>query len=400
MKEGGKMKEKEKYVGNTVREDKKRKGIRASFVTLFLLVALFVVLIATGAIEKMSDTENISQGLAEFAGIETQKSGFPVSFSTNDIIDVKAKGSDLYVLTEKFVTSVNKKGVIGSAQQISYAKPAIKSEGDYAIVFDRLSNKYTLIDKKGRAEQRQDENGSQILDAAVTEKGEVILALSSSSSSSKLHVVDEKGKDVFIWSCGEEYIAAFDKSGDTVYCAALGAYGGEIYTKLYVLNFGEEEPVCEYILQGSACLSLSHISGDKFSVLCNDALYICRAKKEETVSKKITFDEKMLFWSAQAGGNTAVIFEDKESFSEDRLSLFDNDGDIVYSISVGENILDLSLDGKEVFLLYGNGVKAVSAGGKDAGMLSFTGKCTGVVTANKKIYCYSLGGVEKAAVNK
>ena len=394
------MKEKEKYVGNTVRREKKRKGVRVSFVSQLLLVALFVVLIATGAIEKMTDMESISQGLAEFAGIETQKTGFPVSFSTNDIIDVKAKGNDLYVLTEKFVTPVSRKGEIGTAQQIAYAKPAMKSKGDYAIVYDRLSNKYTLIDKKGRVQKRQDENAGQILDAAVTEKGEVILSLSSSSSSRKLHIVDEKGKDVFIWSCGEEYIVSFDKSGDTVYCAALGAYGGEIYTKLYVLEFGEEEPVCEYTLHGSAAVSLRHISGDKFSVLCNDALYICRAKKEEPVAKKITFDAKMLFWSAETEGNTAVIFEDKESFSKDRLSLFDNDGDIVYSVSVDENILDLSLRGKEAFLLYGNGVKAITSGGKDAGMLSFTGKCTGVVTAGKKIYCYSLGGVEKAAVNK
>ncbi len=394
------MKEKEKYVGNTVREERKRKSVRWSFVALLVLVALLIVLTATGTAEKITDNEDLSDGIAGIIGVETEKTGFPVNFSTNDIVDVKAKGNDLYVLTEKFVTPVSKKGVMGTSQQISYAKPAIHSAGDYAVVFDRLSNKYTFIDKKGLAQQRQDENGGQILGAAVTENGEVLLALSSNSSSSKLHIVDKKGEDVLIWSCGEEYIVSVDKSGDTVYCAALGAFGGEIYTKLYVLQLGEEEPVCEYTLHGDACISLRYISGNKFSVLCDNALYICKAKKEETVTKKITFDSKILFFSTQRDGNTALILEDTENFSKDTLSVFDSDGDIVYSVSVDENILDLSLMGGQALLLYENEVKTFSSGGKEKEVLSFTGKCTGVATAGKKIYCYSLGGVEKAAVNK
>ncbi len=394
------MKEKEKYVGNTVREENRRKKVRFSAATLIIFAVLVVILIATGAVEKMADTENISKEFAEFVGIKTEKTGFPVSFSTNDIIDVSAKGSDLYVLTKKFITPVNKKGETGEVQQISYAEPAIKTRGDYAIVFDRLSNKYTLIDKKGNFQQRQDENGSQILDAAVTQKGELMLSLSSNSSSSVLHIVDKKGKDVLIWSCGEEYIVSFDMSGNMIYCAALGAFGGEIYTKLYALKLGQEEPVLEYTLHGSACIALRHISGDKFSVLCDDALYICKAKEEETVTKKVTFDAKMLFFSNDSQGNTAMIFEDTENFSKELLSVFDSDADIVYSVSVDENILDLSLEGKEVSLLYEDGIKTVTSGGKAGRQLYFTGKCTGVVTAGEKIYCYSLGGVEKATDSK
>ena len=181
------MKEKEKLVGNAVRQEKSRKRAKASVATLILLAVLVVILIATGAVEKMSDTENLSKEFAEFLGIETQESGFPVSFSTNDIMDVKTKGDDLYVLTKKFVTPVNKKGQTLQPQQITYAQPALKTNGDYAIVFDRLSNKYILRNKKGEYEQRQDANGSQILDAAVTQKGEVMLSLSSTSSSSILH---------------------------------------------------------------------------------------------------------------------------------------------------------------------------------------------------------------------
>ncbi|MBQ7296087.1 MAG: hypothetical protein IJW86_07855 [Clostridia bacterium] len=390
------MKEKEKYVGNTVREENRRKKVRYSAVTLILLLVLVVVLIATGAVERMTDTENLSKEFAEFIGTEIEQAGFPVSFSTNDIKDVKAKGSELYVLTEKFITPINKKGEIGQAQQITYAEPAIKTNDNYAIVFDRLSNKYTVIDKKGNAQARQDENGSRIFDAVITEKGEVMLSLSSTSSSSILHIMDKKGEDLLIWSCANEYIVSFDMSGDRVYCAAIGAYGGEAYTKLYVLEIGQEEPVCEYTLHGSACIKLRHISSDKFSVLCDDALYICNAKKDETVSKKITFDSKMLFYAADSQGNTAVVFDDKENFAKDLLSVYSTDADVFYSISVDENIIDLSLEGKEVFLLYDDGIKTVTSGGKAGQQLSFTGKCKGVVTAGKKIYCYSLGGVEKA----
>ncbi len=394
------MKEKEKYVGNTVRGEKRRKRIKSAAATLTILIVLFVVLIAVGAVNKRADTENLSEGLKEFIGYEEKATGFPVSFSTNDIIDVKSDSHRLYVLTEKFVTPVSFKGEAGEPLQLSYAQGALHAKEGYCIVFDRLSNKYTFIDKKGKAEERQDKNGNHILNARVTPEGEVMLSLSSNSASSILHITNKKGEDMLIWSCAEEYIVSFDMSGSTVYCGVLGAYGGEIYAKIYVLELGESEPVCEYTIPSSALIEVNHISSKKFSVLTKDALYICDAKKEEVVSEKISFSSELIMYDRDLEGNTAVVLKSKENLTQNLISVFSPDGEALSGFSAEDNIKDISLSGKEVSILYDGFVKRVAAGGKSAQELYFDGRCVGIVTVGKKIYCYSLGGVEKAVADK
>lgn len=391
------MSENEKYVGNGVRGKGKVKKI--GIVAAALLLVFAVALAGFALADKFVGADNVSDSLSQLVG-EDKNSGFPAKFSTNDILDVKAKGNKLYVLTEKFITPLSEKGEIGASEQITYAKPAIYANDSYAIVFDRLSNKYTVIDKKGKYREVQDQSGSQILVATVTDDGKVLLSLGSNFSSSVLHVTDKKGEDILIWSCGDEYIVSFDMSGDRIYCAALGAYGGEIYTKLYVLEIGKEETVCEYTLHGSACLALKHISSDKFSVLCDDGIYVCRAKKEEPVKTKVAFSSKILFYDIDSDGNIAVVFDSNEALSKNLLNVYDSDAKILHSVSVDENMLDLAIEGKQTYLLYDDEISSVTPGGKMGQKLSFTGKCVGLLTSGKKIYCYGLGGVYKAVQAK
>lgn len=387
---------KEKLVGNTVRDQKKRKRLISTVAMLIIFAVLVAILLVTGAVEKMTDTNSISDSLSQFIGIDKKDSGFPVSFSTNDIIDVEAKSKKLCVLTEKFITLVREDGEIDSTKQITYAQPALYANENFAVVFDRLSDKYTLIDKKGNFEQKQDKNGNKILNARVTDKGETLLSLRSDSCASVLHAIDKKGDDLLIWSCTEEYIVTFDMSGDMIYCAALGAFGGEIFTKIYVLKMGEDEPVCEYTLPSTACIELNHISSGKFSLLCDDGIYIFDIKKDDVLTERIIFSSEMIGYDTDTQGNIVVVCNDNDDFSKNLLSIYNSGGKMHYSLSVEDDITDISISGKETFLLYEDGIKTVTSSGKEGQELSYAGRCTGVLTAGNKIYCYSLGGVEKA----
>lgn len=386
--------ENEKYIGNTSNKKKPNKLIKTLAASLVLLLALAIAFFAY--LCNKYDTNSPTNAMAQLIVKGNDTSRFPLEVSSNDIVDVKIKGKELYVLTQKLITAVNKKGVSVSSKQITYAKPAIYSNDNYAVVFDRLSDKYTVIDKNGSFTERQDKNGTQILNAVVTEDGNVLLSLGSTSCASVLHAIDKKGEDLFIWSCGDEYIVSFDMSGDMIYCAALGAYGGEIYTKLYVLDLHESEPLCEYTIHGTACIALKHLSSDKFSVLCDDGIYICRAKKDEVVKNKVSFSSKMLYYNIDDNGNIAIVFDDNDNLSQSLLSVFDSDAKIAYSVSVDSNILDLTNEGKEVYLLYDNGVKTITSSGKPGQDLTYNGKCIGISSSGKNVYCYGLGGVDKA----
>ena len=141
------MAEKVKYVGNTVRNEKIKQNFKRS---LSFALALAIIIIA--ALVGLKIAEKTAVGALDS---EKDSGDYPVSFSTNDIKDVKVMGNNLVVLTKKFVTALDKSGDILWEHSFTYGDSAVFTSDRYAVVFDRLSNKYTVIDKDGKADERK-----------------------------------------------------------------------------------------------------------------------------------------------------------------------------------------------------------------------------------------------------
>ncbi len=384
------MAEKVKYVGNTVRNEKIKQNFKRSLsLTLALLIIIVAALVGLKIAEKTA---------ADAVESEKDSGGYPVSFSTNDIRDVKTMGSNLIVLTKKFVTSLDKNGDILWEHSFTYGDSALFTNDRYAVVFDRLSNKYTVIDKDGKADERKSDISGRIFNAKVTDKGEVMLALKSDSSSSLVALVDKKGEDKFIWSCTQEYAVdlALSDDGKTLFCGSVGASGGEMYTKVYALRVkdGEEK---SYTIPSSSCISINTVSSDRFNVLTTDGLYVFDSSEDEMLINSVPFNSKLIYWTSDSEGNIAVLTDSTGNISENTLRVFDAKAEEKYSLSLEDSIEDIFVKGEETMLLYGDCVIGVKNGKIDRKFF-FANKAVGVVKAGRQVYCYSMGGVEKAKV--
>ena len=384
------MAEKVKYVGNTVRNEKIKQSFKRS---LSFALALAIIIIA--ALVGLKIAEKTAVGALDS---EKDSGDYPVSFSTNDIKDVKVMGNNLLVLTKKFVTALDKSGDILWEHSFTYGDSAVFTSDRYAVVFDRLSNKYTVIDKDGKADERKTDISGQIFNAKVTDKGKVMLALKSDSSSSLVALIDKKGEDKFIWSCTQEYAVdlALSDDGKTLFCGSIGASGGEMYTKVYALRVkdGEEK---SYTLPSSSCISINTVSSDRFNVLTTDGLYVFDSSKDEMLINNVPFNSKLIYWASDSDGNIAALTDNTGNISENTLRVFDAKAEEKYSLSIEDSIEDIFVKGEEALLLYGDSVVAVKDGEIDR-KLFFRNKAVGVVKASRQIYCYSMGGVEKAKV--
>ncbi len=382
------MAEKIKYVGNAVRNEKIKKNFKRS-----LSLALALALIIIAALVGLRIAEKTAVDALEN---EKDTGGYPVSFSTNDIRDVKVMGNNLLVLTKKFVTALDKSGDILWEHSFTYGDSAVFTGERYAVVFDRLSNKYTVIDKDGKAQERKSDISGQIFNAKVTDKGEVMLALKSDSSSSLVALIDKKGEDKLIWSCTQEYALdlALSDDGKTLFCGSIGASGGEMYTKVYALRVkdGEEK---SYTVPSSSCISINTISSDKFNVLTTDGLYIFDSSKDDMLINSVPLNSKLVYWASDSDGNIAVLTDSTGNISENTLRVFDKKAEEKYSLSLEDSIEDIFVNGEEVLLLYGDCVIGIKNGEIDR-KLFFGNKAVGVVKAHRQVYCYSMGGVEKA----
>ena len=382
------MADKIRYVGNAVRKDKEKKNFKR-----FLSLALALLLIIVSAVAGL----NIARKTASDAYDGQQEgTGFPVSFSTNDIRDVRAMGKTMVVLTKKFVTGLSRSGDIVWEQPISYGDPAVFTSESYTVVFDRLSNKYALIDKYGVITERKADISSQIFNAKVTDSGKVLLALKSDSSASLVCLKDKNGEDKLIWSCTQEYVTdlALSSDGKTLFCGSVGASGGEMYTKVYALTVknGAEK---SYTLPSSSYIALNAVSGNKFNLITNKGLYVFDSSKEEMLIGSSLFNSKLIYLSSDAKGNVAAVTDSTGNISQSTLTVYSGKAEAEYSLSLENGIEDIFVDKGEALILYSDYIISVK-NGEIHKKLFFENKAAGVNKIANQVYCYSLGGVEKA----
>lgn len=382
------MAEKEKRVGNAVRRENKVKNLRRSL-SLALVSALIIVAALVGLkIAEKTSADALSSS-------EKQSGSYPVSFSTNDIRDVKPVGKNIVVLTKKFATVLDKGGNIVRELPVSYGDSAVFTNDSYILIFDRLSNKYSLIDKRGNVTERKNNNSSKIYNAVVTENGRLIMSLKSDNSSSLVSVTDKNGEDVFVWSCTQEYIIDIDLSenGKTLFCAGISAEGGEMYTKVYAVNLkkGQEK---SYTLPSQSVIDLRSISSDKFSVTTTEGIYLFDSDKDEMLVNSIQFTSDIICRAEDRKGNTAVVTNNAGDLSQDMLSVYSATAEERFSVAVPDGIMDICVNKDEVYLLYSDRIVGIRKG-KVTDNLTFKNKAVGLCENSGQLYCYSLGGVEK-----
>ena len=382
------MADKIRYVGNAAPKGKENKSFKR-YLSLILALVLIIVSAVAGL--------NIARKTASDA-YEGQKqgNGFPVSFSTNDIRDVRAMGKTIVVLTKKFVTGLDKSGDIVWEHSIAYGDPAVFTSESYTVVFDRLSNKYALIDKYGVVSERKADISTQIFNAKVTDDGKVLLSLKSDSSSSLVCLKDKKGEDKLIWSCTQEYVTdlALSSDGKTLFCGSVGASGGEMYTKVYALTVknGAEK---SYTIPSSSCVGINAISSSKFNLITAEGLYVFDSSKEEMLISTSLFTSKLIYLSSDSDGNIAAVTDSTGNLSHSILTVYTNKAEEEYSLSLENGIEDIFANKDEAVVLYGDYIISVK-NGEIHRKLFFENKAAGVIKVSNQVYCHSLGGVEKA----
>ena len=397
-----------RYVGNAVRKEKNKRNFKHSL-NLTLVSALIIIAILGG----LKIAQKTAPGNSEIAEVEND--GYPVSFSGNDIRDAGVMDKNIIVLTKKFVTALNKKGDTAWQNAITYGDPAVFIGEKYTLAFDRYSNKYAVISSDGKIDTRNADRTTQIFSGRVTDKGEVLLSLKSTSSACLVSVIDKKGNEKFVWSCVDEYIVdmGLSSDGNTLYCAGIGASGGDMYTKVYVINMknkdkdkdkdeNEEEDKKKneeksYTIPSSACVSVNAISGDKFNVITTDGIYVFDCSRDEILTHNVKFISKLLYCSVSDDGHIAVVNDSALNLSENVLTVYSGNAKEKYSMAIQNGVEDIFIYKDEPCVLYSDSVISVGNGKVDK-QLFFDNKAMGVVRSGSKVYCYSLGGVEKAAV--
>lgn len=359
-----------------------------------VLLLVFVAVYFVGALGNLKDALNgEDESVIDSSVIENE--GFPVSFTSNDIITAKSFSSRIFVLTSKLLTSVKSSGEIDFTKAFTFVEPEMTVSEKYGLVYDRASSKYLLFNSKGTVYEGTTEGNRHIITAAVDSKGNCALVTKSDDSACRVYLVNKKGEILYIWSCAEEYVVALDISSDAkeILCGSIGTYNGDILTKIYKLDIESDSTVSSYTVYGSGCVDVSFYGKDKAIVTCLDKRVILDLRTEDGAPIESEYSSEALLADSDGNGYSAVVTNKISSFDSDEITLYDKNNSVIYKTDIPQGVIDVFVNGKKVYCLTDDSVLYLDSKGAINKTVECESKGEGMVISGKNAYYYTAGNL-------
>ncbi len=380
-------KEKERLQKIRAEGKKSTKVIVAVIVLITVLLGTYLLAVVREKPDFSDDTVYYTQG--------EEKGGFPVSFTSNDIISCEAFSSRIYVLTAKTLSAYKSNGENSFNVDFTFVDPAMTVSEKYGLVFDRGSSKYFVFNDKGLFYEGTTDGDRHIIQAAVDSKGNCAFVTKSEDSSCRVSFVNKAGKLVYMWSCAEEYVVALDISSDSkeLLCGAVGAYNGDILTKVYKLDINSDEEAKSFSLVGSGCVDVSFYGMDKAIVTCLDKRVIFNFRTDDGSPVEVAYTTEAEFIYSDGNGYTAVVTEKINSFDSVELSLYDKNNSVQFKAELPKDIIDVRVYGKNVFCLSRDSVIYLDSKGRIKKEVPCESKGDGLVVLSSRAFYYTVGNL-------
>lgn len=371
-----------------VKLNKKNIIILSGISAVLIFVAILFAATNSDFFTAYSDDISFSQ---DGNAVVSSSDGVSVSFTGNDIITVKSFSSRMFVLTEKLLICVSPGGEIKYTKVHNFANPAIAVSNKYGIVFNRNSDEYMIFTKRGIICEGKAEDENDIIAADINDEGIFALSTKSDNSACRVYQHNKKGERRYIWACGEEYVVCLDISsnGEKIACGAIGASGGEILSKTYLLDIFSDTAQCEFTAAGESIVSVNFTGKNIISMFSKKRLvYDIEAAKG--APEKSEFSSSAVCFFTDSSGNSAVTTEDVSTFAKTKLTVYSAKNEVKFTSTLGGSVSDVLIKGKNALVASENTVFEISSSGiKNQYTADFD--IEGIVICSGDVYVFSSG---------
>lgn len=383
-----------------INKKRRKKSAKKSKYILIGAVAVTaaVILLATVVFshDKVLDESNVSSEQSELLlTVSSDKTGFPITFSNNDIIKSDSFSSKIFVLGKKILTCVSSEGKVTFNKIFTFSNPDMTVSDKYGIVFDRASSQFFIFTDKGVIYEGETENGKHIITADINNNGDVALVTKSDDSACRVYLLNKKGQVKYIWSCAEEYAVALDinQSGDEILCGALGSENGIVYSEIYLLDIFSDTEKAAFKIDDNAVIDVQ-IYGKKLIATCNEGRFIFNSRNTSEAPIAVEYTSNVIACGADGNGNTAVVTNKVGSFGTNEITVYNKNNEIGYKGFTDENIVDVLCRGKKVYLLTDKAIYESLSDGtfEKTGTKEISGD--GMVICKSRMYYYSTGQID------
>ena len=317
---------------NPLTVKRKKRG----FATRFIVV-LIVIIASLGAVLFAIYNKDNKNNEASSKGIR-----FDV-YSDNKFVWVN---SGLAVASGAGTQLLNAKGDMQSSSTAMMQKPAITGSGDNAVAWSIGSKNFYSVGKSGA--DTVETNGA-VINVSMNSEGLIAVAAEESGYKGAVSVFNKKLKPVYKWYSGEGYLidAALSDTGDKMAALTMTGSGSKVMT----FSLKSTDQKGSYSNENKVFFDIEYISSSRICLLSEDSAVFLN-DKAEAVSKYEFTNGFLKDYSLEGSGFAVLAIGKYKTGEAASIVTLSADGKVMGNINISGDVLSLSARGKYVAVLY------------------------------------------------
>ncbi|MBQ2061799.1 MAG: hypothetical protein II458_03910 [Oscillospiraceae bacterium] len=261
-----------------------------------------------------------------------------------------ALDGSLLIASPTQIRLIGENGAVRFEESVRFQNCTVVKCGSRAAVCDVGGTDVYVMDSHGLT--RHMEMPGQILAASMSEKGCLTVTVNDSGYKASVKVYDENGAPAFDFHSADRFLmaASLSRDGRTMMAVTLGESDGVFANRLVTYRLTGTQPLNKVDLTGGAVYDVG-VVGRRFCAVSEDALYFLTASG--ALTETYDFDGATLRrCSLDGDGYAALLLGHYKTGSRCRLVTVNEDGRPVAELEVDGDVVDLSVSGRYVAVLY------------------------------------------------
>ncbi len=204
----------------------------------------------------VNESKNRIQSILAENGMEKETNVMP--FENATIAQYSIVNESVVIASSNYIASYSKKGEIEWETATSVSEPILDTNGEYIAIADKGGVGICLYHKRKLVYSSQTEN--DILTMDLSAEGDVVVTTDKEYSKGGVEVFNKKGRRVFSWTSGTEYVmgASISDSKRRIAVNLLSAEN-QVASHIHFFDINNTEPYYKSHITNSAVMGMEFI---------------------------------------------------------------------------------------------------------------------------------------------
>ena len=366
-------------------------------VSVFLIIFIFIILFLIAGTMNGVSFASAAKGISDFFETMSSGDGYPYEDNVSDIDAVKTVDGKLIILTNDRTYMLDNTAKKTSEQQHIYSLPALRTNENKYLVFDRGSGKIRLHNKSKII--WEEDLKQNILSADISSSGRIVAATKGKSSKCTMEVLS-KSKDVlFKWECSSGYIVDVAISDNGKKCAAivLSQKDAEILSTVYIFSLSSAEPTGKIEFSKSALFNVSFTRGNKIEVLGDNVRSIISSNNKRE-DDELFNSNTLANYYVSSNGNSVLQFLKYSGINSNIIVFYNEYGKEICRTEISSSVKKVACGESYFAVQCADKVYCYNRRGKKIGEIEVQGDIKEMTIIGSKCYVFSSGIINRYSV--